>query len=403
MKEYKYVILGAGPTGLAFAHTLKDLGEDSFVVLEANPVAGGLCRSAIVDGSPLDIGGGHFLDVKRQEVLDLLFRFVPRAEWQEHRRRSTVRVRGIEISYPIESNLWQLPVDDQLDFLESVSQAGCVRGEPVPGSFEKWIRWKLGERIAQEYMLPYNRKIWSIDLDSLGTYWLYKLPDVSFRQTLKSCLEGSAHGTIPAHGKFLYPRHHGYGEVWKRMGDALNERILLSTPVTKVDLSTRTVNDDMQAGTIISSIPWTVWPGFCDVPATVRSDIERLEFASIDVDYREEMLSTASHWVYDPDESVPHHRILCRNNFAAGSRGHWTETNSKRAVAEAGWRHRNEYAYPLNTIGKPEAVGRILEWANHGGIEGLGRWGTWEHMNSDVAVSQAIAAAERMIGQSPPG
>ena len=41
MKKYKYVILGAGPTGLAFAHTLRDLGERSFVVLEANAVAGG--------------------------------------------------------------------------------------------------------------------------------------------------------------------------------------------------------------------------------------------------------------------------------------------------------------------------------------------------------------------------
>ncbi len=47
----------------------------------------------------------------------------------------------------------------------------------------RWIRWKLGERIAEEYMLPYNRKIWSVDLDSLGTYWLYKLSDVSFRKT----------------------------------------------------------------------------------------------------------------------------------------------------------------------------------------------------------------------------
>lgn len=398
MKQYKYVILGAGPAGLAFAHTLRDLGEDSFVVLEANAVAGGLCRSAEVDGSPLDIGGGHFLDVKRDEVLDMLFRFLPRSEWQEHRRQSTVRVRGTEISYPIESNLWQLPIDDRLDFLESVAQAGCVRGEPMPASFEKWIGWKLGERIAQEYMLPYNRKIWSVDLDSLGTYWLHKLPDVSFRETLRSCLEGSAHGTIPAHGVFLYPKKYGYGEVWKRMGVALNGQILLSTPVRKVDLSTRTVNEDIRAEKIVSSIPWTAWPGFSDVPVTVKSNIDRLEHASIDVDYVGDTLATTAHWVYDPDESIPHHRILCRSNFSSGSRGYWTETNSKRAGAETAWRHRNDYAYPLNTSGKPEAMGRILAWANPLGIEGLGRWGTWEHMNSDVAVSQAIAAAKQMAG-----
>ncbi len=403
MKEYKYVILGAGPTGLAFAHTLNTLGENSFVVLEANATAGGLCRSRDVDGSPLDIGGGHFLDVKQQPVLDLLFRFLPRADWQEHRRVSTIRIRGTEIGYPIESNLWQLGVDDRLDFLESVAQAGCVRGESMPESFEKWISWKLGERIAEEYMLPYNRKIWSIDLNALGTYWLHKLPDVSFRQTLKSCLDSSAHGTIPAHGVFLYPKNFGYGEVWKRMGDALQNRLLLSTPVNKIDLPTMTVNDKFRAGTIISSIPWTVWPGIAGIPAPVRTQIERLEYASIDVDYREQTLATTAHWVYDPDESVPYHRILCRNNFSGGSRGYWTETNSKRADAEAGFRYRNEYAYPINTTAKPDAINRVLEWAGQHQITGLGRWGTWEHMNSDVAVAQAIEAAERAVQGGPPG
>lgn len=403
MKEYKYVILGAGPTGLAFAHTLHTLGENSFVVLEANATAGGLCRSQDVDGFPLDIGGGHFLDVKQQPVLDLLFRFLPRGDWQEHRRISTIRIRGTEIGYPIESNLWQLDVDNRLDFLESVAQAGCVRGEPMPESFEKWISWKLGDRIAQEYMLPYNRKIWSIDLNALGTYWLNKLPDVSFRQTLKSCLDSSPHGAIPAHGVFLYPKNFGYGEVWKRMGDALQNSLLLSTPVNKIDLPTMTVNDTFRAGMIISSIPWTVWPGIAEIPATVRSQIERLEYASIDVDYREQALVTKAHWVYEPDESIPYHRILCRNNFSAGSRGYWTETNSKRAGAEAGFRYRNEYAYPINTTAKPDAMNRVLEWAGQHQIAGLGRWGTWEHVNSDVAVAQAIEAAKRAVRGSPPG
>lgn len=37
-----------------------------------------------MDGAPLDIGGGHFLDIKHKEVLDLLFRFMPESEWNRH-------------------------------------------------------------------------------------------------------------------------------------------------------------------------------------------------------------------------------------------------------------------------------------------------------------------------------
>ena len=34
MKSFRFIILGAGPSGLAFAHTLLNCGEDSFLVLE---------------------------------------------------------------------------------------------------------------------------------------------------------------------------------------------------------------------------------------------------------------------------------------------------------------------------------------------------------------------------------
>ena len=82
MEKVKYLILGAGPAGLTFANRLKELSEDSFLVLEKEQEAGGLCRSVMVDGSPFDIGGGHFLDVRRPAVNTFLFRFMPKEEWK---------------------------------------------------------------------------------------------------------------------------------------------------------------------------------------------------------------------------------------------------------------------------------------------------------------------------------
>lgn len=398
MKSYRYVILGAGPSGLAFAHSLKACGETSFLVIEKESVGGGLCRSEEVDGAPLDIGGGHFLDVSREEVLNLLFKFLPRSEWQEYSRVSTIKIRGQEIDYPLEANLWQLPMSDQVDFLESIAQAGSVRGTPMPEGFEEWINWKLGTLITSEYMLPYNKKIWSIDLNQLGTYWLYKLPNVSFRDTLRSCLEGRAHGSLPGHGTFLYPKRYGYGEVWKRMGEQLGDQLLTATPIEGIHLKNKVINGVYKGATIITTIPWTLWPQLADLPDAISKDISQLSYSSIDIDYDSQTLATKAHWVYDPDERLAYHRILCRANFCAGSKGYWTETNSKRSGPVQVWRHRNEYAYPLNTREKPAAIGRIMRWANEQSIIGLGRWGTWEHMNSDVAVSQAIAVAKKLTG-----
>ena len=398
MKYYKYIILGAGPSGLSFAHTLKDHGETSFHVLEKEPVAGGLCRSEEVDGAPLDIGGGHFLDLKRKDTLDLIFRFMPKSEWQEYKRISKIRIRGVEIDYPIEANLWQLPLNDQIDFLESIAQAGCIQGAAMPQTFEKWILWKLGKLIAEEYMLPYNRKIWAIKLNKLGTYWLYKLPSVSFRETLQSCLEQKPYGKLPAHAAFLYPKKYGYGEIWKRMGKALGDQLLTSTPVSSIDIKDRIVNGIFKAEKIITTIPWTQWLNITHLPESVTKRIEKLNYVSIDVDYKSETLPGNAQWIYDPDEKHTYHRIVCRNNFRKESRGYWTETNSRRSRAQDGWRYRNQYAYPVNTKDKPSSIAEILRWGEKHRIIGLGRWGTWEHMNSDVAVSLGIQAAKQIMG-----
>jgi protoporphyrinogen oxidase len=396
MHTIKYLILGAGPSGLTLAHALRQRGESSVLVMEKEAVAGGLCRSEIVDGAPLDIGGGHFLDTRRPRVLEFLFQFMPRSEWDSFSRISTIRLRGVEIDYPFEANLWQLPAEAQVDFLESIARAGCVRGLPMPESFAEWITWKLGDRIAEEYMLPYNRKIWSIDLDRLGTYWLHKLPNVSFRDTLRSCLERRPLGDLPGHATFFYPRAHGYGEVWRRMGADLGDGLLLHTPVQTIDVANRVVNGAFRYETLVTTIPWTLWREAASLPAELQAAIGQLEYAAIDVDYHAEDPGSRAHWIYLPDERTAAHRILGRQNFCAGSRGYWTETNARRSAAPAGWRHHNPFAYPLNTRGKPAAVEALQAWSAAHHIVPLGRWGRWEHMNSDVAVDEALAAADRL-------
>jgi protoporphyrinogen oxidase len=242
-------------------------------------------------------------------------------------------------------------------------------------------------------MLPYNRKLWRMSLNELGTYWLHKLPDVSFRDTLLSCLQRRMHGALPAHGQFLYPKQHGYGEVWRRMGAALGDRLHLNTPVQSIDIQNRMVNGEFKAEVIVNSIPWSIWASVGALPSDISGAANRLVNVSIDVDYNAGSIAGPAHWIYEPDERISHHRILARSNFAPGSRGHWTETNARVSPIADGFRHRNEFAYPVNTVDKPLLMERIHTWALSARVLPLGRWGHWEHMNSDVAVANGIKAA----------
>ena len=404
MKDFKYLVIGAGPAGLTFANKLLQSKEDSFLVIEKESIAGGLCRSVEVDGSPLDIGGGHFLDVRRPQVNDFLFRFMPEDEWNLHNRKTTLYVNGVEIGQPIEANIWQMRLEEQVAYLKSIAIAGCNRSEPMPEKFVDWIYWKLGKRIAEDYMIPYNQKMFGKELDQLGTYWLEKLPNVSFEETLRSCLEKKAYGSDPGHTQFYYPKKYGYGELWKRMADNLGEHIIYNSVIKAIDFNTMTVTTDnglrYTADKIITTIPWIEYCEINGMPAEIKKSIRRLRFSSIQTEYFAERIDTDSHWIYYPDSEIAYHRILVRHNFCPNSKGYWTETNGERVgmcAPNRNYKYMNQYAYPLNTIQKPEIMKRLLDWAKKKNVFGLGRWGEHNHYNSDVTVELAIKLADRLL------
>jgi len=399
----KYIILGAGPAGLTFANKLKQSGETDFIVLEREAEAGGLCRSQDVDGSAFDIGGGHFLDVRRPKVNEFLFKFMPEEEWDLYTRDSRIVVGENEVNHPIEANIWQMKIEDQVEYLKSIAVAGCNLGTDMPQEFVDWIYWKLGSKVAEDYMIPYNQKMFSKELNQLGTYWLEKLPNVSFEETLLSCLNKKAYGIQPGHAQFYYPKKYGYGELWLRMAKAIEGNIEYNKSVKKIDFNTTTVTTadgtEYKGDVIITTIPWMEFSEIIGMPEDIKESIKELKFSSIQTEYHSENLDTEAQWIYYPNPELSYHRILVRHNFCSGSKGYWTETNSERIDVEEpnnNFKYMNEYAYPLNTIKKPEIMKKLLEWSKTKNVYGLGRWGEHEHYNSDLTVNLAMDLMEKI-------
>lgn len=404
VERLKYLIIGGGPAGLSFANRLLANGETSFLLLEAENEAGGLCRSCDVDGAPFDIGGGHFLDVKRARVNEFLFGFLPESEWNLFERDSRIIVGENEINHPIEANIWQFELEDQIEYLKSIAMAGCNTGEETPSQFTEWIHWKLGKKIADDYMIPYNKKMFGEELSHLGTYWLEKLPNVSFEETLRSCLARKAYGTQPGHARFYYPKKHGYGELWNRMAHSLKDKIEYNKHVIGIDFTKKIVmtkeGDSYQGDCIITTIPWHEYKTLDGLPNKLVDGINKLKHTSIVTRYYSKKLDTKAQWIYYPNPKLSYHRILVRSNFCPNSRGYWTETNVERdnlteSVGE--FNYTNKYAYPLNTVDKPLIMRDLLTWTREQGVIGLGRWGEHNHYNSDVTVELAMKLADECV------
>lgn len=400
---YDYVIIGGGISGVTMARLLQLGGVKNLLVLEAGSEPGGLCRTKKVGGHYLDIGGGHFLCTKFPEVYDFIFSHIPKSAFNFFPRVSTITLEGMELDYPLESNIWQMPLEKQVEYLISVVQNGEARGLPAPKDYEGWIRWKLGDRIADSYMLPYNRKIWGVEPQEMDIDWLHKIPRIDVADIVRACLTRKSDAEkMPSHQGFYYPKDGGYQEVYDAILEPVQGIVETGTPATSIeqDGSRLVVNGEYHAERVINTAPWHALTDSPLFPAHIKENINALRHNTVVVSLHEEEYTTPSHWTYVPSLDVSHHRNFYIHNFAPHSdpKGVYHETNSKRWRPGVGeiYAHSNEYAYPLPTLGWAGTIKEVLEWGRPLNLYGLGRWGQWEYFNSDVCIYQAMQLAKEL-------
>ena len=119
-------------------------------------------------------------------------------------------------------------------------------------------------------MIPYNQKMFGDNLNELGTYWFKKLPSVSFRQTLMSCLMKKANGKLSSHTEFYHPKKFGYGKVWLRMAQNISKHIEYDKTIRAIDFNAKTVTTadggKYSAEKIITTIPWREFANLRGMP-----------------------------------------------------------------------------------------------------------------------------------------
>ncbi|WP_298068281.1 NAD(P)-binding protein [uncultured Mailhella sp.] len=402
---YDFIILGAGVTGITLLKAMRRKGVERVMALEAEAEPGGLCRSFRVGGHIVDIGG-HFFQTKFPEVEDFLFSSFPREKmYRIDPRISKIRIEGMDVDYPLESNLWQLPVDKQIDYLLSVIRNGESLGRPEPVNYEEWIRWKLGDRICDGYLIPYNIKLWGIQPREMDVDWLYKIPRIEVKEVLRYSLE--RHQDVekyPCHNRPYYPLSGGYGKVMEVLAREELPNILLNTPVKSLsyDKAAREwlVNGEYKTRNVITTIPWPSLYRYLGSPEEIRGKMEFIRYNKVVISLFETAENSNNyHWRYRPEMEQQHHRELFISNFVKDSKkyGVFTETNADRFDASRLtfpgknlFNYTTPAAYPLPLLGRTKAITSILEHYKEKHLFGIGRWGEHQHHNHDVCIKHAL-------------
>ncbi len=405
MEIYDYIILGGGVTGVAAARRLQQKGNDNFLLLEGEDEPGGLCRTKFVDGHHFDIGGGHVLHSKYPEVLDWIFEHIPKDNFNKFNTKVLIDLEGHPVEFPIELNLWQLPVDLQVEYLHSyIAAAGNEKKDY--DNFEDWIRNYLGDKIADNYMIPYNKKLWCLDIATLNTDWLSKIPKTDIKLVLKTIIERNSNFTeeVVSHKSFYYPKEGGFQTIFDAIYKHIEDHVELGVKVKNLKYDKENelwiIDGKYKAKKIICTIPWTVMDIEID-GFDYEEEFKNLDYLSDVISlWEREPYEHDAHWKYIPSPDVEQHREFYIHNFAPHSKpgGVMTDINRKRWVDNGKkWKagvplceHENIYSYPLPTKVYKEAIRNILDFSKDYNLYGLGRWGQWQYFNTDQCIKQVM-------------
>lgn len=418
-------ILGGGISGITLQRFLKLPCE----ILEADPVPGGLCRTYWKNGFGYDIGG-HILFSKNQAINHLVDRLL--GENINHCRRANyVLFKGRYVKYPFENDLATLDVMDRYECLIGYLKAAY----PKPTNFAEWMYYAFGAGIAEQYLIPYNRKIWKTDPRQMGVEWVERIPRPPMEDVVKSALGIPTEGyTHQLH--FRYPLHGGAEALIKAMISE-GAKVTCNAPVQSVVRAgrgwkvtaggeTRSFDHVVVAFPIHEAIQC-----FTDVPEKVRQAVASLRHNAIRIALvavnNESLMDKSA--IYSPDDGFLPHRVCYMGFFSP----HMVRCGASSLIAEVTSRpgdeidrtsddvvleriindlnlmgvlhtadvvatdlRRIEYAYPVYDLEYTRSRAILHEYFTSLGVDLLGRFAEFDYINSDECIRRSLALADKL-------
>jgi protoporphyrinogen oxidase len=427
MREEQIIILGAGPAGVAAGLAL---GRRA-LVLESRQDLGGLCRTIELDGAVFDLGG-HSFHSPNPEVRELVSGAL---ELYEQKREARCFTHGEMIPYPFQEHFQLLPdraiVQDCQTGLQS---AGSADGA---SDFEDFVGRRFGYGIARHFLLPYNRKLWKVNLRDLATDWVGERVVGAAQERVgivdtKESRPLHKRKPLQSDSTVAYPARGGFGEIMRALARQL-PRLVLGTRAAMLDPVKRELvlagGEALRFRRLISTLPLPrLLAIMSGVPATLTAaaaGLRSLPLAVVlvvighPVDtpvqriYCAEPGMAAHKVVVNHNSSVslralPHHGVLAEVSLPPGQTpspglerqvlhelGRMGILKSCSAVRSTQVINVPD-AYPIPTHSRNAIVGAIKAWLEQHDIHSVGRFGEWAYINSDEALARGLALGKRL-------
>lgn len=405
-------IIGAGISGLAVAHTLKDSSHITIYEKEATP--GGLIRCKRIEGSLFHLCGGHVFNSKHQGVLDWFWsKFNREEEFTKADRYSVIFMEdGKEIPYPIENHAYLLDESQQKDFIKDLLDI-AKQEKNVPTNFEEFLKGRFGKTLYNLYFQPYNEKVWRKDLKGVPLSWLEgKLPMPTIEEMIYNNMNHVKEKAF-VHSSFWYEKKNGSQFIADKLAEGLDIRYNSCIEQICYDNGKWWINEEQYDQVIfcgnIKDLP-SILKGV-DI-STYKESIDKLEYHGTTAVFCEIEKNPYS-WIYQPSRQHASHRIICTGNFAESNNApgkmtatiEFTDAISKEDILENLKKiplnpryithHYNKYTYPIQDSETRKMIASLKKELAPYSFYFTGRFADWEYYNMDVAIKAAIKVCYR--------
>ncbi|MFA5389449.1 MAG: FAD-dependent oxidoreductase [Candidatus Omnitrophota bacterium] len=424
------VILGAGLAGLSAAYHLKR----GYSVFEKEPEIGGMTRSIRKDGYTFDYDG-HLLHFRSEYAFNLVSEIL-NGNLAPHKRNAWIYSKGAFTRYPFQANFYGLPKpvvkDCLMDFIKTrITSASSASG--ANGNFENWIIKTFGRGIADYFMLPYNRKFWTVEPKEMTCEWLegfVPVPD------LEDTVAGAISDSTKPYGynsRFWYPVKGGISELIKGFSERIKNTHVNKKAVTIDQHRKEVIFEDAaikKYRNLVVTIPLPELSGLLvDMPREIKEAFSALRWTSIyvlNLGVKSDNL-TEKHWVYYPEEDVIFYRIGFPTSFSMDvAPEKRTSIYAEIAYSDAKKINKEEaparaikdlkrcgvisdesdveiclpidlkYGYALYDSKRRHAVQAIKNYLEKFNIHTAGRYGSWKYMSMEDVILEGKQTAESL-------
>ncbi|MBL4707957.1 MAG: FAD-dependent oxidoreductase [Flavobacteriales bacterium] len=446
--HHKYLIIGAGPTGMGAAYRLKELGETDFKIIEAHAHVGGLATTFRDEKGFLWDIGGHVQFSHYNYFDELMLKAIKKENWLNHQRESWVWMRNRFIPYPFQNNIKYLPKEDLWKALEGlISNASSSKKEELK-NFEDWIFQSFGEGIANIFMKPYNYKVWAYPPSQMNYKWIgERVATVDLKRITENVIFDKEDRSWGPNNTFQFPLEGGTGQIWNNVADLIGkEYFSLNKRLTQLDpIKKRLFFQDGTEATyeyLLSTIPIDKLSSMCtkhikeDISVTSRLKHSSSHIIGIGLKGRvTEELKTKC-WMYFPENNCPFYRVTVFSNYSPNNvpdpEVYWslmTETSEspEKLVNRDGlieetiqgllntgliqsrdqivskWHYTAEYGYPTPSLERDQVIRSVIPTLEQYDIYSRGRFGAWlyEVSNQDHSLMQGVEWANRIVLKIP--